>query len=490
MHVEVDKIRTKQAQNPWPKYLSSIQIDGLRGWSGEEVRFQFPVSVVCGENGCGKSTILKAAAAAYGHPRGQARTYFHSKFFPDTPWETVTNATLTYRLREGSENRVFVVRKLSARWRATKNRPRRDVILQDISRTLPIEATVGYAYIAKRTAQEVSALELSDELTRYYSSIMGRAYDSARFAISDVDKRRQVGVLRHGTLEFSQFHQGAGEDATLDLMSLLQNVPHTALVILDEVEASLHPRSQRRLIHFLLWLARTKQVQVILSTHSPYVLEELPSESRIFLDRKANGIDVIYGVTPSFALNRMDDIERPDLYIMTEDVEATALVSALLRLEQLDLTRISFVEVGPANVVASVGVAARRPRFPVHAIGVMDADQEPHEACLRLPGTRCPERQVFEDIRDHAVTQFALRIGLALEAVLDALGRTMSLMDPHQWPSQLARLLGLTNVYLWETMTQVWAKECVAANEIRDFVQPIRDMLVEPHGGGICTASG
>ena len=260
MHREVDRIRSKRAQNPWPKYLSSVQIDGLRGWTGEEVRFEFPVTVICGENGSGKSTVLKAAAAAYRHPSEPGQTYYPSTFFPDTPWEQVTNAVLIYKLREGTNDRTFSVRKRSARWRFQKNRPRRHVVVQDVSRTLPLDATVGYAYISKRTAQEVSAQTLSPELTTYYSSIMGRAYSTARFALSSVDSERQVGVVQHEGLQFSQFHQGAGESATLDLISLLQNVPDTALVVLDEAEASLHPRSQRRLIHFLLWLARTKQL--------------------------------------------------------------------------------------------------------------------------------------------------------------------------------------------------------------------------------------
>ena len=81
----------------------------------------------------------------------------------------------------------------------------------------------------------------------------------------------------------SQFHQGAGEDATLDFFRIIQGIPQYSLLIIDEVEASLHPRAQRRLTRFLLWLARQRRIQVILSTHSPYVLEELPPEARVQL---------------------------------------------------------------------------------------------------------------------------------------------------------------------------------------------------------------
>jgi predicted ATP-dependent endonuclease of OLD family len=105
-----------------------------------------------------------------------------------------------------------------------------------------------------------------------------------------------VGLLQREWGEVSQFHQGAGEDATLDLFRTLQNVPQNALLVIDEVEASLHPRAQRRLIRFLLWLSRIKRVQIILSTHSPYVLEELPQEARVFscfLDLRASASSMV-----------------------------------------------------------------------------------------------------------------------------------------------------------------------------------------------------
>lgn len=478
MHPEVERIRSKRAQNPWPKYLSSVQITGLRGWTGEEVRFEFPVVVICGENGSGKSTVLKAAAAAYRDPQDIGRTYYPSKFFPDTPWDQINNACLSYRIREGTSERTFMARKLSTRWRFQQNKPRRHVIVQDVSRTLPIEATVGYAYIAKRTAQEVSANALSPELTRYYSSIMGRSYDRARFALSDVDAQREVGVVSNGALEYSQFHQGAGEDATLDLISLLQNVPDTSLLILDEAEASLHPRAQRRLMHFLLWLARTKQLQVILSSHSPYILDELPPEARVFLSRNANGIDVMYGITPEFALNRMDDVQRPDLYLMTEDCETSSLTAALLRRGNLDITRMSFVEVGPANIVNAVGVASRSPRFPVSVIGVIDADQpQVSEGVIQLPGTGSPEDAVFRSIRTNAIAQLAARLGFSSESLITAMDSAMSLTDAHDWPNQLARLTGQTTNYIWETLCQVWANECVSQEALANFVEPVRAHL-------------
>jgi len=125
-----------------------------------------------------------------------------------------------------------------------------------------LDATVGYAKIARLASGENSAKNIEPEYRERLSYILGKNYLSARFAISDVDQKREIGLLGMNFGEISQFHQGAGEDATLDFFSVVQSIPKNSLLIIDEVEASLHPKAQRRLIRFLLWLSRRSSASV------------------------------------------------------------------------------------------------------------------------------------------------------------------------------------------------------------------------------------
>lgn len=254
--------------SPWPKYLRAVGIDGLHQWRKQEIRFDFPVTVIAGENGSGKSTVLKAAAAAYSHPTDRTKSFYPAIFFPDTAWERVTHATLTYKVREGKSEKTYTARKISERWRF-QERPRRHVIFEDISRTLPLDATVGYATIARRNALETGADQLDPNLTLFYSSILGRSYDSVKLATSNIDHSRKVGVVNCSGAQFSQFHQGAGEDATLDLLQTLQDVPEAALVIIDEVEASLQQDPEVQLLQ-LRKFAKTQGWKIV----EEYVDEE------------------------------------------------------------------------------------------------------------------------------------------------------------------------------------------------------------------------
>jgi predicted ATPase len=295
---EINTIRTQYQAGQWPQLLETVTLSGLRGWTGQTVSFPSPVTAIVGENGTGKSTILKCAACGYENA-DRSKRFFPSSFFVETHWDTISGVTIDYRVKLGASVRTYRTTKPSQRWRVPEDMPKRNVFLMDVSRTLPLDASVGYAKIARQAAAEVSTSQIDNDLRGRLSHILGRDYRNARFAVSDADARREVGLLEREWGELSQFHQGAGEDATLDFFRIIQGVPQYSLLIIDEVEASLHPRAQRRLTRFLLWLARHRRIQVILSTHSPYVLEELQLKDGSFTGQPmgAEGIGFFLGDT-------------------------------------------------------------------------------------------------------------------------------------------------------------------------------------------------
>lgn len=108
--------------NSWPKRLDWIEISGIRGWTGHRVEFKFPITAVVGENGSGKSTILQSAAAIYKASKADQKTWFASDFFPDTPWDKINEAQISYAIREGNNSKTDSVRKKSNRWRGNPER--------------------------------------------------------------------------------------------------------------------------------------------------------------------------------------------------------------------------------------------------------------------------------------------------------------------------------------------------------------------------------
>lgn len=168
-----------------------MEVTGLRGWTGQRIDLSpFPIMALVGENGSGKSTLLQAAASVY-KSDDRKRTYFASEFFPETAWDKVRSASVKYGYQEGSLHREFVIRKPTTKWLGNVDRPTREVEYIDLSRIQPVAARVGYTKIAKTKHKEHSATPFDNEKARRLTEVMGREYDGARMALSDVDMHRR-----------------------------------------------------------------------------------------------------------------------------------------------------------------------------------------------------------------------------------------------------------------------------------------------------------
>jgi len=460
---EIITMRNQYQAGQWPQFLEMVQIAGLRGWSGQNVNFNFPVVAIVGENGTGKSTILKTAACAY-EAIIKKDSFYPSSFFVKTHWDRIQNVTMNFRVKQGTTVRTFKISKLSQLWSLPETRPKRTVRIFDISRTLPLDLTVGYAKIAKAATTETATTDLAPDFRTRLSHVLGKDYTTARFAVSNVDSHREVGLLGSNIGEISQFHQGAGEDATLDLFQVVQNIPDYTLLIIDEVEASLHPKAQRRLIRFLLWLSRQKRVQVILSTHSPYVLEELPQEARILLLPGILGLNVLYGVTPEFAMSRIDESPHPESFVFVEDREAATFLREILASDPTTseiLPRLSISPVGPVNVIQMMGLLASQNKLPYHSIAFIDSDYPESPGCIKLPGNAAPEKVVYQDLKNNNWAGLPDRFGIGAGILFTVLEDAMRDPDHHKWNTLVGNQVIKSSSSVWETLVTHWARTCL-----------------------------
>lgn len=477
---EIQRIKDQFAGGLWPQFLESVEIGGVRGWSGQSINFRFPVVAIVGENGAGKSTVLKVAASAYDPKQGKG--YYPSDFFPSTHWDDVSGVDLGFRIRRGDDTKSFSIRKPSKRWSFPETRYSRDIFWFDVSRTLPLDAAAGYARVAKLAAGETSTQPLSHEFLGYLSNILGRDYLNARFAAPDINQDRPVGLVEREFGEISQFHQGAGEDTTLDLIHAVQNVPDHSLIIVDEVEASLHPKAQRRLVRVLLHLARLKRIQVILSTHSPFVLEELPQEARVMIVPSADGPNIIYGASAEFSLSRIDDAIHPELYIYVEDKTAEILLREILASHEEGedlLQRIHISPVGPANVVRVMGELSAAGKLAHRSLSILDGDMEDAPGCIKLPGQDAPERVVFGGLRKDQWPDLDARFGVGAGSLFEYLEDAMRHENHHHWPAFVGDRIRKSASSVWEIMATEWARQCLSDQDRDSVVDAVLAKLAE-----------
>ncbi len=472
---EIRRLENNWNNGQFPKHLEFLELTNLRGWTGQRIEFKFPIVAIVGENGMGKSTIIQAAAALYKPPTGDTG-YFASSFFPDTAWEELSGIEIKGSVKEGTTSRVVSVRKPTTRWRGIETRRERPVRFLDLKRILPIYSKTGYSRLAKRQYTEATAEAFDAANLGRLSSIVGKTYTLAKQSTTNVDANRKIPVLQTDGNEYSGFHQGAGETTITELLSL--DIPNNSIVLIDEIETSLHPRAQRRLIRDLAEVSRLRHVQFIVTTHSPYVLDELPIYARIQILNDLGTKQVVHGVSSEFALSRMDEDNYPEIDIYVEDISAKILVEEIIAKADLSLlSRVQIIPYGAANVGKSLGLMNHQNRFPKPTIVILDGDQDPSDGCLILPGNDAPERVIYDALNNIGFPKVAAIISRSHSDLVNHCQTAMTLPDHHDWNRSVADNIICGGNELWRALCRTWVEDVYQPDLTNFLIIALRDKL-------------
>src|SRR5262249_9519483 len=147
---------------------------------------------------------------------------------------------------------------------------------------------------------------------------------------------------------------------------------------------------------------RQRDFQCIISTHSPYVLDELPLEARVYILESQGEKRIVPGISPQFAMTKMDDDVHPECDVYVEDIAAQIMLSEFLAFHVKDVfLRCAIVPCGAANVGYALGQMAANRRFRRPTCIYLDGDSAEGVGVTILPGGDAPERVVFNVLRTH-----------------------------------------------------------------------------------------
>ncbi len=276
--------------------MAEIQLKGIRGTDDLRVVFDYPVSVIAGGNASGKSTVLFAAACAYKAPGVGITDFVPSTLFPDYrpkhgrredekreviiefDYSTPDGRRSMRRRRAKGWNRSFLGRKNAVR-------PQCHIYLRTLSNlSNPSEA---------RSVLSMSRLSSAPREMPLTASQIEFAQQMLPFKYSEIvdlssGGKKLLFASQEGGAAYSELHMAAGERAILRLSQEIAQL-NGALVLIDEVEAGLHPWVQQLLMLQLQQLALRNDLQIVVTTHSPVVLDSVPVHGRIFLERDETG---------------------------------------------------------------------------------------------------------------------------------------------------------------------------------------------------------
>ena len=220
-------------------------------------------------------------------------------------------------------------------------------------------------------------------------------------------------------------------------------------------------------------------MQIIVSTHSPYILAELPLEARLYLMQGQSGRHVMTGVSPEFAMTRMDEYPYPECELYVEDGRAQTLLREIIVAHSKGMIeRCSMIPYGAANVGRALGLMVFQGRFTRPSCVFLDGDQAEAPGCVLLPGGDAPERVVFGDLQKVNWAKMSERTGRAFADVADACNQAMSLTDHHDWVMSAASKLVLPGETLWQSLCQEWANSFLSAANATPIIQAISDLMM------------
>jgi hypothetical protein len=247
----------------------------------------------------------------------------------------------------------------------------------------------------------------------------------------------------------------------------VSGVSQGRLFILEEPETSLHEHAQYEFAKYLIDVCIKRKHQIIITTHSRAVLSALPRESRKLLYREGSIVKVSDRTSTAEAAGILSLGMSQGKILLVEDIKAKILLSEIIRRIKPALlkgVKISFV--GNDDVVASLTKQLRSDGHIV--LGVRDGDKgdDKKSGLLKLPGTQCPEREVFHNdvVKKYLLDRYNFNFLEWLSLNED--------MDFHDWPCEIAKEISKSEDGLWEQICSIYA-DSIPINDIEKLIENI-----------------
>lgn len=389
-------VEKKFKAGEFDKFIHDVTFPKFKSFApGAKIEFKFPITVLVGPNGGGKSSVLHAA---WGMPLNHSS----SRFWFSTPVDPIDNLGTNQNrywyshyikgIKKIVESRKISGNKRHGYWEPSRPAqregmqamPQKTAVLEQFmsntgDRWSQVERTPHYFnakeqssafdrfftavpfhslesrqdYFVKYSRKLKEVIDNDLKTSPYYNvervaenmlltasqleavnRILQKSYKSARYIRHKFYDKMSYSpsvLFETETRNYSECFAGSGELAVVNYVLALEHLRNYDLLLLDEPETSLHPGAQQRLIQHLLGIVKEKWIQVIISTHSPTFVQLLPPEALVVLEETSVGVAPRHAPTKASAFERLGAIEKDKITILTEDKLLEALTSRAIR---------------------------------------------------------------------------------------------------------------------------------------------------------------
>lgn len=430
-------------------FIKSVHVKKFRGFNDVNFRLGNNLTVIAGQNGTQKTTLLGILSQPftitdkenplYGEKPlcgGNYKSLFSEKFKLSEAFDTPQSHEWTLHI-DNEEDPEFTIESIkrdsssSSGIRFWKKGDRSKgsgyiqlpVIYLSLSRLFPIGEDTGI-----NTSSEIT---LTDSEFNFYKDWHNKILIIPDVEMTAVDylESKQKNTLGVNTDFYDWRMNSAGQDnigkILLAILSFkrLKTIHGAAykggILVIDELDATLYPASQIKLIEALRKFSSQLNIQVIFTTHSLSILEktcELQQDQRlqdqvkvVYLQKMDSKVKALENVSFDIIRNKLNvalAIQPPTkkIPLFTEDDEGKIFFRAIVKRRSSNLEFINCT-LGCDNLIELSRKKVKGFKFPESLI-VFDGDVRSESSKMRrinqldnviiLPGQKSPERLLAE----------------------------------------------------------------------------------------------
>lgn len=429
--------------------LKKINIKKFRGLKNVSIDFGNRITVVCGKNGTSKSTILGIAAQVFSF-----RADYTKSPVAVLNYKTLTNSNFKSRFQEhfrlseehdkpGSMDTEIILYDGAEKTELTvtlalyesKDRAKARPIVRGNTRTNGASSSRNVTHpVIYLSLQRLLPIPLRGEYKERDVEYLRKHQDEFRQLNNRLLNKANISnvVATAGTIDSAVVHGdnydkesvSAGEDnvgqilqAIFSFRKLAEEYPdyHGGLLLIDEADAGLFPAAQVEFVKILSKEAKKLNLQVVVTSHSPTLIEEVYSLSK----KDPKNYKTIYLTDTYGDIAVCENFSWPDIYadlhvttkVISEGLSVPAVNVYFEDKEGFDFFNSLVTDRNirkPLNFLKDVTLGCENykelikkkiPEFAKKSIIVFDADvtgTDKMKNCVLLPGGLPPDQLLFD----------------------------------------------------------------------------------------------
>lgn len=446
--------------------ILGLEFSNVLGLGSGRLSFSGGITVICGANGVGKTTLLNALLLSIKNIPEPLPYSIKNRFSNSSLVVSVSeNGNANSYTKNGIVNGVEIASEINYVESANKSSRLIDFFssLSDKQEILETFGSVEY------DAEELNLL----------SYVTGKSYESCNvYEIDDFGENEVIGfedvipyfqVLENG-ISYGIEMMGLGELAAHLLIWSIRRAANNSILFLEEPESFISPKAQIHLMNYIANSSLKKGIWSIITTHSMGIVSNVPLGHIKIVSKSATGISIIENPN-HFQLNMILGI--PFSYtgiLFVEDLASKIFAKNILAHFDGDLARrFDIVIAGSVSEISSILYSMPKTSSNwLKIIGLYDGDQRDAGVSVIdrrktdwyydfLPTSSAPEvilRSYFRDNYSILASRLAVR-----EQDLELGLNQFDASNHHDWSRDLSDFLAISEEHMLNSMFRVWVED-------------------------------